>query len=147
MAAHGIKFGQPRIDAMALRGWKNEVVGKLTGGLSQLAKQRKVRVVRGTAKFESANTLRLDNDETVGFAKCIIAAGSEPAMLPDLPDDVRIILFAVRTTRIILFFRCTFPYNAVLAMGSKHAAAETAVAKKAIHPIRRRNPIQCLRSG
>ncbi len=91
MAAHGIKFGQPRIDAMALRGWKNEVVGKLTGGLSQLAKQRKVRVVRGTAKFESANTLRLDNDETVGFAKCIIAAGSEPAMLPDLPDDVRII--------------------------------------------------------
>jgi dihydrolipoyl dehydrogenase len=91
MAAHGITFGKPRIDAMTLRGWKNEVVGKLTGGLTHLAKQRKIRVIRGTANFESANTLRMDNGETVGFAKCIIAAGSEPAMLPGLPDDVRII--------------------------------------------------------
>ena len=91
MAAHGITFGKPRIDAMALRGWKDEVVGKLTGGLDQLAKQRKVRVIRGTAKFESDSILRLDNGDTVGFAKCIIAAGSEAATLPGLPDDVRII--------------------------------------------------------
>ncbi len=91
MADHGVIFGEPKVDALKLRGWKNEVVGKLTGGLTQLAKQRNVRVVQGTAKFESANRLVLDNGETVGFEKCIIAAGSESIMLPGLPDDPRII--------------------------------------------------------
>ena len=91
MSEHGIKFGPPEIDADALRGWKNEVVSRLTGGLTQLAKQRKVTVLHGTAKFESPKTLLLDNGETVGFDKCIIAAGSESAMLPGLPDDPRIV--------------------------------------------------------
>ncbi len=91
MAAHGIKFGTPEIDAGALRDWKNKVVGRLTGGLTQLAKQRKVQVIHGTAKFASPHALILDNGETVGFDKCIIAAGSEPAMLPGLPDDPRIV--------------------------------------------------------
>lgn len=91
MADHGIKFGKPKIDAEKLRDWKNEVVGKLTGGLSTMAKQRKVKVVHGIARFESANRLRLDNDETIDFEKCIIAAGSEAAMLPGLPDDPRIV--------------------------------------------------------
>ena len=91
MAEHGIEFGQPKIDALKLREWKNEVVGKLTGGLNQLAKQRKVRVVHGVAKFESPTSLVLDNGETIAFEKCIIAAGSEPVELPGLPDDPRII--------------------------------------------------------
>ncbi|MCP4300979.1 MAG: dihydrolipoyl dehydrogenase [Gammaproteobacteria bacterium] len=91
MAEHGVTFGKPTIDAEKLRDWKNQVVGKLTGGLSTMAKQRKVRVIQGTASFASANRLELDNDETVDFDKCIIAAGSEPAMLPGLPDDPRII--------------------------------------------------------
>ena len=91
MADHGVKFGKPTIDAEKLRDWKNEVVGKLTGGLSTMAKQRKVKVVHGIARFESANRLRLDNDETIDFEKCIIAAGSEAAMLPGLPDDPRIV--------------------------------------------------------
>ncbi|NND36142.1 MAG: dihydrolipoyl dehydrogenase [Gammaproteobacteria bacterium] len=91
MGEHGVSFGKPEIDALKLRGWKNEVVGRLTGGLTQLAKQRKVRVLQATARFESANRLRLDNDETVDFDHCIIAAGSEPVMLPDLPDDIRIV--------------------------------------------------------
>ena len=91
MADHGVTFGKPRIDALKLRGWKNEVVGKLTGGLLQLAKQRKVKVVHGIAKFESANSLVLDNGETIAFEQCIIAVGSEPMMLPNLPDDPRII--------------------------------------------------------
>jgi dihydrolipoamide dehydrogenase len=90
MAEHGVKFGKPEIDADGLRDWKNQVVGKLTDGLSQLAKQRKVQVVQATAKFGSPNHLVLDNDETVGFDHCIIAAGSEPMMLPGLPDDPRI---------------------------------------------------------
>ena len=91
MAEHGVKFGKPTIDAVALRGWKNEVVGRLTGGITQLAKQRKVKVVQGVAKFASANHLVLDNGETIGFEKCIIAAGSESAQLPGLPDDPRIV--------------------------------------------------------
>jgi dihydrolipoamide dehydrogenase len=91
MAAHGVDFGAPKIDALKLREWKNGVVGKLTGGLAQLARQRKVRVVHGTARFESAHSLSLDNGETIAFEQCIIAAGSEPVMLPGLPDDPRII--------------------------------------------------------
>ena len=91
MADHGVVFGKPQIDAEKLRDWKNEVIGKLTGGLSTMAKQRKVRVIQATAKFEAANRLRLDNDETIDFEQCIIAAGSEPIMLPDLPDDPRIV--------------------------------------------------------
>jgi dihydrolipoamide dehydrogenase len=91
MAEHGVVFGKPKIDAEKLRDWKNEVVGKLTGGLATMAKQRKVRVIQGTAKFDSANRLRLDNDETIDFEQCIIAAGSEPIMLPGIPDDPRIV--------------------------------------------------------
>jgi dihydrolipoamide dehydrogenase len=91
MADHGITFGEPKIDGEKLKSWKNEVVGKLTGGLQTMAKQRKVRVVNGVAKFESSHRLRLDNDETIDFEHCIIAAGSEPAMLPGLPDDPRIV--------------------------------------------------------
>jgi dihydrolipoamide dehydrogenase len=91
MADHGVVFGAPKIEANKLVDWKNSVVGRLTGGLAQLAKQRKVRVITAYAKFQSANRLELDNGETVGFEKCIIAAGSEPFMLPDLPDDPRIV--------------------------------------------------------
>ena len=91
MAEHGVVFGKPKIDATKLLGWKNQVVNKLVGGLSVLAKQRKVKVVHGTAKFASANSLVLDNGETIAFEKCIIAAGSEPFMLPGLPDDPRIV--------------------------------------------------------
>jgi dihydrolipoamide dehydrogenase len=91
MAEHGVVFGKPKIDAGELRDWKNEVIGKLTGGLATMAKQRKVRVLQGAAIFESANRLRLDTDETVDFEQCIIAAGSEPVMLPGLPKDPRIV--------------------------------------------------------
>ncbi|MGB5740359.1 MAG: FAD-dependent oxidoreductase, partial [Woeseia sp.] len=91
MSAHGIQFGNPKINAVKLRDWKNEVVGKLTGGLSQLAKQRKVNVVHGTAKFVSANRLKLDSGDTIDFKHCIIAAGSEASMTPGLPEDDRIV--------------------------------------------------------
>jgi dihydrolipoamide dehydrogenase len=91
MAEHGVRFGKPEIDAGALRDWKNSVVGRLTCGLTQLAKQRKVQTIQGTAKFGSSRHLVLDNGETIGFDKCIIAAGSQPAMIPGLPDDPRIV--------------------------------------------------------
>jgi dihydrolipoyl dehydrogenase len=94
MGEHGIAFARPTIDAAKLRGWKNNVVRQLTGGLDTLAKQRKVRVVRGTAQFASPQQLIVERDgarELVDFDQCIIAAGSEPAVLPGMPSDPRII--------------------------------------------------------
>ncbi len=90
MAAHGITFGKPKIELEPLIGWKQSVVDKLTGGLAGLARQREVEVIHGDARFEGPNALRLD-DRTVTFENCIIAAGSQSAMLPDLPDDPRIV--------------------------------------------------------
>ncbi|MEN3266948.1 FAD-dependent oxidoreductase, partial [Pseudonocardia sp.] len=90
----GIAFGEPRIDLDGLRGWKESVVGRLTGGLVGLAKQRKVEVVRGLAEFTSPNILRVEGLEgvtTVSFDRCIIAAGSSAIRLPGVPDDPRII--------------------------------------------------------
>ncbi len=94
MAECGVKFGHPQIDLDALRGWKNKVVGKLTGGLAMLAKQRKVTVVRGTGRFLSANHLEVadgDTKQVISFKTCVIAAGSEPVRLPGFPEDPRII--------------------------------------------------------
>ena len=91
MAEHGVTFGKPNIDALKLSAWKHDVVGRLTGGITQLAQARKVRVIHATAKFASAKTLRLDDDETITFEQCIIAAGSQCAELTGLPDDPRII--------------------------------------------------------
>jgi dihydrolipoamide dehydrogenase len=94
MGAHGISFGKPKVDTSKLVGWKSKVVGQLTDGLDTLAKQRKVRVVRGTARFASPKQLEVEGDagrELVDFDQCIIAAGSEPALLPGLPNDPRII--------------------------------------------------------
>jgi dihydrolipoamide dehydrogenase len=94
MAANGISFGPPAIDLAKLRAWKNKVVTKLTGGLSGLAKQRKVDVVRGEAKFTGPYSLEVqtaDGARRLEFKQCIIAAGSESVRLPGFPDDPRII--------------------------------------------------------
>jgi dihydrolipoamide dehydrogenase len=94
MGARGLAFGKPKLDTEKLVGWKSGVVRQLTNGLDTLAKQRKVRVVRGTARFKSPNQLEVERDggsELVDFDQCIIAAGSEPSVLHGLPDDPRII--------------------------------------------------------
>ena len=95
-AAHaGITFGKPKIEIDKLRAWKDGVLGKLTKGLSGLAKQRKVEVITGRGEFTSANTLRVETAEgtkTVAFDSCIIAAGSSVAKIPGFPyEDPRII--------------------------------------------------------
>ncbi|HWF71766.1 MAG TPA: dihydrolipoyl dehydrogenase [Solirubrobacteraceae bacterium] len=90
MAAHGISFGTPVVDVEALQGWKESVVAKLTGGLAGLAARRNVEVLTGAGRFTGANVLTV-GEETVSFDHCIIAAGSEAATLPDLPDDPRIV--------------------------------------------------------
>jgi dihydrolipoamide dehydrogenase len=94
MAANGIAFGPPQIDHDRLRAWKNRVVTKLTNGLTILAKQRKVDVVRGEARFIGAHSLELqtaDGPRRLDFKQCIIAAGSESVRLPGFPDDPRVI--------------------------------------------------------
>ncbi len=92
---HGVTFAKPKIDINAIRTWKESVIGKLTGGLAGLAKQRKVQVVRGVAKFTSPNSLEVETAEgkkVVTFDNCIVAAGSSVARIPGFPyDDERII--------------------------------------------------------
>ena len=93
MAGHGISFGPPQIDLDRLRSWKSSVVGKLTGGLSGLARQRKVTVIRGEGRFVAPRVLEVtgeDGTQRIGFDHCIIAAGSEPVRLPFVPDDPRV---------------------------------------------------------
>ena len=94
MAEHGISFGKPAVDLAKLRGWKEKVVGKLTTGLAGMAKLRKVTVVQGTGSFADPNHLAVETKEgrkLVRFISAIIAAGSQAAKLPFLPDDPRII--------------------------------------------------------
>jgi dihydrolipoamide dehydrogenase len=94
MSACGIVFGPPQIDRDRLRAWKNKVVARLTNGLSLLAKQRKVEVIQGEAKFTGPHSLDVkgaNGARRVEFKQCIIAAGSESARLPGLPDDPRVI--------------------------------------------------------
>jgi dihydrolipoamide dehydrogenase len=94
MAASGIVFGPPQIDLDKLRAWKNRVVTRLTNGLSLLAKQRKVAVLQGEARFSGRFSLEVqgaNGAQRVDFKQCIIAAGSESARLPGLPNDPRVI--------------------------------------------------------
>ena len=90
MAKRGISFGKPSVDLGALLEWKMSVVDRLTGGLVSLAKQRKVEVVHGSARFTGAHTLAV-GDRELTFENCIIAAGSQAASIPGLPEDPRII--------------------------------------------------------
>ncbi|HXR51525.1 MAG TPA: dihydrolipoyl dehydrogenase [Steroidobacteraceae bacterium] len=95
MSGHGVSFGAPQIDLDKLRDWKNSVIRKLTGGLTGLAKTRKVEVVRGYGKFAGSRVIEVAAEDgtrqLIGFEHCIIAAGSEPVKLPFMPQDPRII--------------------------------------------------------
>ena len=90
MKANGVDFGKPKIDLAGVNGFKNKVVTKLTGGLKQLAKQRKVDVVTGVGEFVDQHHLSVTKDgvETlISFDNCIIAAGSQATQIPVFPND------------------------------------------------------------
>jgi len=90
MSAHGVSFGPPEIDLDGIRGWKDDVVKRLTGGLKMLARQRKVEVVRGEGRFVSGHMLSVetaDGTRTISFDYCIIAAGSRVTQIPSFPND------------------------------------------------------------
>jgi dihydrolipoamide dehydrogenase len=102
LAEHGIAFGAPQVDLDKLRGWKDKVVGKLTGGLAGMAKARKVDVVRGVGQFLDPHHLEVELTEgpaqaktggkkVVKFAQAIIAAGSQVVRLPFIPEDPRVL--------------------------------------------------------
>jgi dihydrolipoamide dehydrogenase len=95
MSHFGLEFQKPKIDLAALRTWKQNVVAKGTKGLTGLAKQRKVQVVTGVAKFTGAHRVEVetaDGKKSVSFDTCIIAAGSQVARIPGFPyDDERLL--------------------------------------------------------
>jgi dihydrolipoyl dehydrogenase len=99
---HGMAFGKPQLDLGKLRGWKEKVVGKLTGGLAGMAKARKVEVVRGVGRFVGPNHLEVEltsgagqeksgGKKVIHFEKAIIAAGSQAVKLPFIPEDPRVV--------------------------------------------------------
>jgi len=101
LAEHGIGFGAPTVDLAKLRAWKDKVVGKLTGGLTGMAKARKVEFVRGIGQFLDSRHVEVELTDGPGkkktgakkvvkFAHAIIAAGSEVVRLPFIPDDPRV---------------------------------------------------------
>ncbi|WP_373740897.1 dihydrolipoyl dehydrogenase [Neisseria sp.] len=106
LAANGIKYPEPELDIDMLRGYKDKVIGKLTGGLSGMAKARKVDVIRGNGKFVGAHHIEValtaegnydapltetGEKRTLQFKNAIIAAGSRVMKLPFIPEDPRII--------------------------------------------------------
>ncbi len=102
LAKHGISYGEPVVEIDKLRDFKNGVVKKLTGGLTGMAKARKVDVVRGVGKFLDANHIEVEvtnglswdmtgEKKVVKFQNCIIAAGSQSVKLPFMPEDPRVV--------------------------------------------------------
>jgi dihydrolipoamide dehydrogenase len=91
---HGVSFGAPQINLDKLRGFKDGVIKKLTGGLAGMAKARKVEVVTGVGSFLDPHHLDVvaaGGKKTIKFAKAIIAAGSQAVKLPFFPEDPRIV--------------------------------------------------------
>ena len=94
LASHGVTFGEPQIDLDKLRGFKDKVVAKLTAGIAGMAKARKVTVLQGVGRFLDAHKIAVQTGsgtQTVAFKHAIIAAGSQSAKLPFLPQDPRVV--------------------------------------------------------
>jgi dihydrolipoamide dehydrogenase len=101
----GVEFGEPKIDINKLRDFKNGVVNKLTGGLGQLCKQRKVNYINGRASFVNSNTLSVDMPdgkiEEVIYEKAILATGSIPATIPGFPTNSPLVMDSTSALDII----------------------------------------------
>jgi dihydrolipoamide dehydrogenase len=102
MADLGVDFGKPAVNIDKLRGHKEKVIGKLTGGLAAMAKMRKVTTVRGFGHFVGSHQVEVEEttgtgqDKTgtkkvIAFKNCIIATGSQAVHLPFMPDDPRVV--------------------------------------------------------
>lgn len=90
IADHGVSFGKPKINLDKLRGFKEQVIGQLTGGLKGLTKQRNIDVLHGVGSFASPHSLNVqtaDGEIAVGFDQAVIAAGSQSIKIPGFPYD------------------------------------------------------------
>ncbi|PHS70257.1 MAG: dihydrolipoyl dehydrogenase [Methylophaga sp.] len=90
MAEHGVTFAKPDVDIRKIESWKNSITNQLTDGLKALAKQRKVTIVQGEARFAGTHMMTVktvDGEHTISFDKCIIAAGSRVSKVPVFPND------------------------------------------------------------
>ncbi|MGB1427680.1 MAG: dihydrolipoyl dehydrogenase [Cycloclasticus sp.] len=94
MSAHGVTFEPPKLDIDGIRGHKDSIIKRLTGGLTGLAKQRNVTVVTGYANFASSHSVRVEHEgvsQSISFDYAIIAAGSQPIKIPGFPyNDERL---------------------------------------------------------
>ena len=102
LSSMGVEFGKAKVNLDGLRGYKEKVIAKLTGGLAAMAKMRKVTVLRGYGAFIGSHHLVVEEttgtaqektgvNKVVGFKNCIIAAGSQAVHLPFMPDDPRVV--------------------------------------------------------
>ncbi len=102
LSSMGVEFGKAKVSIDGLRGYKEKVINKLTGGLAAMAKMRKVTVLRGYGAFIGSHHLVVEEttgtaqektgvNKVVGFKNCIIAAGSQAVHLPFMPDDPRVV--------------------------------------------------------
>ena len=86
----GVKFEKPKINIDAMREYKDKIVSRLNGGISQMAKMRNVETLQGEASFVSDTELvvKLKDKETkVSFINCVIASGSSSSLIPGLPEN------------------------------------------------------------
>ncbi|MEO8211181.1 MAG: FAD-dependent oxidoreductase, partial [bacterium] len=87
----GVEYSKPEIDLKKMKSWKDEVVSKLTSGLGQLSKQRKIDYIQGSAKFVNSNSIEVSKEnnekEILNFENAIIASGSVPSKIPALSID------------------------------------------------------------
>ncbi len=92
----GLAFNKPRISVKKLREWKDSVVERLTGGVGQLSKMRKVNYIQGHAEFNDSNSITIKKkngkSETIKFEHAIISTGSRPAIIPNIPENSKRIL-------------------------------------------------------
>lgn len=94
LRACGIDLGQPEVAHKPVREWTENVVGKLTTGLKQMARQRGIKVIQGIGKFSSPNSVSIKSSGgmlEMSFEHAVIAAGSTPSNVPGMPEDLRIL--------------------------------------------------------
>ena len=86
----GVTFAEPKIDVDKLRAFKQGVVDKLTGGVGQVARLRKVTFLQGRATLTGPRSMKVtgsNGDTDLQFEHCILATGSSPTRIPSLSLD------------------------------------------------------------
>ncbi|MGF1586521.1 MAG: dihydrolipoyl dehydrogenase [Bacteroidales bacterium] len=126
----GLSYTGVKVDLDKVRSWKESVVKQLTGGLGQLAKARKVKYMRGTARLKDKNTLEYKSHEgeesDISFDKLIISTGASPSELPEMPFDGDVIMNAQTALELK-----SVPEN-LLVVGAGYIGLEMSVIYKAL---------------